>query len=166
MRTRTFYEVVNLQKGSFGRYRPGFVLKVVGLNGCLLSSLHTGGLVGGFFATNVGHFRPLGIDGWRFAFYFVAIISIIVSCLVLRFAADPRKKVQPFLPPPPPHLRHLKSVSIRYKSDAGLKNNLSTCLHLCASSSCTPGQLGSPRNSSKCTFTLSSSSPQIQCSQQ
>lgn len=62
----------------------------------ILRGLHTGGLVGGFFATNVGHFKPLGIDGWRFAFYFVAIISLVVSGLVLKFAADPRKKVITF----------------------------------------------------------------------
>lgn len=53
----------------------------------------TGGMLGGFFATNIGHFHPFGIEGWRFAFYFVAAISMAVCVLVLRFATDPRKKV-------------------------------------------------------------------------
>ena len=56
-------------------------------------------MLGGFFATNIGHFRPLGIEGWRFAFHFVAVISLVVCVLVLRFASDPRKKVNAcFLP--------------------------------------------------------------------
>ena len=54
--------------------------------------------MGGFFATNVGHFQPLGIEGWRFAFYFVAAISLIVCGLVLKYAADPRKKVKSWIP--------------------------------------------------------------------
>ena len=49
--------------------------------------------MGGFCATNVGHFRPLGIEGWRLAFHFVALISFICCLLVLKYAADPRRKV-------------------------------------------------------------------------
>ena len=52
-----------------------------------------GGMFGGFFATNIGHFRPLGIEGWRFAFHFVAAVSLVVCVMVLRYAADPRRKV-------------------------------------------------------------------------
>lgn len=51
-----------------------------------------GGMFGGFFATNVGHFRFGLLDGWRLAFHFVALISLICSLMVLKFAADPRKK--------------------------------------------------------------------------
>jgi predicted MFS family arabinose efflux permease len=55
-------------------------------------------MFGGFFATNVGHFRFGLLDGWRLAFHFVALISLICSLMVLKFAADPRKKVSPAPP--------------------------------------------------------------------
>ena len=47
-------------------------------------------MVGGFFATNVGATRPLGIDGWRFAFHLMATVSIVTAALVLNMASDPR----------------------------------------------------------------------------
>ena len=59
----------------------------------MASHCYEGGMVGGFCATNVGHFRPLGIEGWRLAFHFVALISFVCCLLVLRYAADPRRKV-------------------------------------------------------------------------
>lgn len=55
--------------------------------------IHAGGMMGGFCATNLGHFKPAGVEGWRLAFQFVAIISFVCCLLVLRYAADPRKKV-------------------------------------------------------------------------
>ena len=54
-------------------------------------------MVGGFFGTNVGAFpRILGVEGWRLAFYFVALVSVATSGLVYRHALDPRRKVQPW----------------------------------------------------------------------
>ena len=50
-------------------------------------------MVGGFFGTNVGHFQPLGMDGWRLAFHLVAAISLVTAALVFYYAADPRRKV-------------------------------------------------------------------------
>lgn len=38
-----------------------------------------GVLVGGLFATNVGHATPFGMDGWRFALHCVALISILTG---------------------------------------------------------------------------------------
>ena len=52
-------------------------------------------MVGGFFGTNVGHFQPLGIEGWRLAFHMVAVISLTTAVLVFYYAADPRRKVWP-----------------------------------------------------------------------
>lgn len=49
-----------------------------------------GGMAGSFFATNVGGMRPLGVEGWRFAFHLVAAVSILTAMLVFRFAVDPR----------------------------------------------------------------------------
>ncbi len=50
-------------------------------------------MLGGFFATNVGHFRFGLLEGWRLAFHFVAFISVLCGLLVLKLATDPRKKV-------------------------------------------------------------------------
>ena len=55
-----------------------------------------GGLAGGFFATSVGGLRPLGMEGWRFAFHVVAGISIGAGLVVLAIARDPRRKVWGF----------------------------------------------------------------------
>lgn len=51
----------------------------------------TGGMLGGLFATNVGHYAPLGIEGWRFAFLTVAAISVATGYLVSELAVDPRQ---------------------------------------------------------------------------
>ena len=51
--------------------------------------------MGGFFGTNVGHFRVLGMEGWRLAFHLVAAVSLLTSFLVRRLASDPRRKVRP-----------------------------------------------------------------------
>ena len=71
--------------------------------------MYAGGMVGGFFGTNVGHFRVLGMEGWRLAFHLVAVVSLISSFLVRRFASDPRRKVRPSvlgLPACSPFWRH------------------------------------------------------------
>lgn len=52
-----------------------------------------GGMFGGFFATNLGHFRFGALEGWRLAFHLVALVSLLCSLLVLKLATDPRKKV-------------------------------------------------------------------------
>ncbi|KAK9801849.1 hypothetical protein WJX73_001027 [Symbiochloris irregularis] len=51
-----------------------------------------GGMIGGFFGTNVGHFQPLGIEGWRLAFHLMALVSLVTAALVFLHAADPRRK--------------------------------------------------------------------------
>ncbi|KAL4436794.1 hypothetical protein ABPG75_003933 [Micractinium tetrahymenae] len=57
-----------------------------------------GGMAGSFFATNIGGMRPMGIEGWRFAFHLVAAISVLTAALVYKHAVDPR------------HLNHHPSV--------------------------------------------------------
>jgi hypothetical protein len=36
-----------------------------------------------------GHLRVVGVEGWRFAFFTVACISILIGLLNLLFARDP-----------------------------------------------------------------------------
>lgn len=57
-----------------------------------------GGMAGGFFATNIGGTVVLGIEGWRCAFHFVALVSVSTSLLVMWLAVDPRSKVTVRLP--------------------------------------------------------------------
>lgn len=52
-----------------------------------------GGLVGGFFATNVGATQPLGLEGWRFSFHLMAAISVVTAFLIHYLASDPRPRV-------------------------------------------------------------------------
>ena len=49
-----------------------------------------GGMVGGFFATNIGSTMPYGMEGWRFAFHLMAAVSLVTSALVFYMATDPR----------------------------------------------------------------------------
>ncbi|KAK9866373.1 hypothetical protein WJX84_011358 [Apatococcus fuscideae] len=51
-----------------------------------------GGLVGGFFATNVGATQPLGLEGWRFSFHLMAAISVVTAFLIHYLASDPRPR--------------------------------------------------------------------------
>ncbi|KAK9844419.1 hypothetical protein WJX74_002206 [Apatococcus lobatus] len=51
-----------------------------------------GGLVGGFFATNVGASQPLGLEGWRFSFHLMAAISLVTAALIHYYASDPRPR--------------------------------------------------------------------------
>ncbi len=53
----------------------------------------TGGMAGGFFATNLGGMQILGLEGWRCAFHLVAALSIVTSVLVMWLAVDPRRKI-------------------------------------------------------------------------
>lgn len=48
-----------------------------------------GGMLGALYATNMGALRPLGMDGWRFTFFSVAAISVVVGMLNAMFAHDP-----------------------------------------------------------------------------
>ena len=57
------------------------------------SHCHAGGLIGGFFATNLGRGTLFGIEGWRCAFYLVALVSVVVSVLTWWLAVDPRKRL-------------------------------------------------------------------------
>lgn len=52
-----------------------------------------GGMAGAFFATNISHYSPYGMEGWRFAFHVVAALSVFLALLLRMFARDPRKKV-------------------------------------------------------------------------
>lgn len=45
-----------------------------------------GGMAGAFCATNVSHYSPYGIEGWRFAFHVVAALSIFLAILLRSFA--------------------------------------------------------------------------------
>jgi predicted MFS family arabinose efflux permease len=48
-------------------------------------------MAGGFFATSIGAQEPFGVDGWRFAFFTIAGISVCTGFLTLIMASDPRK---------------------------------------------------------------------------
>mmetsp|Transcript_16591 Transcript_16591/g.43015 ORF Transcript_16591/g.43015 Transcript_16591/m.43015 type:complete len:537 (+) Transcript_16591:330-1940(+) len=50
-----------------------------------------GGMLAGVFATNIGGRTPFGIEGWRFAYYCTAMISILTGAMVMLYAVDPRK---------------------------------------------------------------------------
>lgn len=57
-----------------------------------------GGMVGGFFATNIGSTMPFGMDGWRFAFHLMAAVSLVTSALVFYVATDPRPTAKVHVP--------------------------------------------------------------------
>ena len=57
-------------------YSPTFRGRAFGLMQLVSAA---GAVGGGLFATNVGHYSPFGIDGWRFALHVVALLSIITS---------------------------------------------------------------------------------------
>lgn len=52
----------------------------MGVRACLaqMTSL-LGGSLGAIYATNMGGARPFGIEGWRFAFFTVAMVSIVIG---------------------------------------------------------------------------------------
>ena len=55
------------------------------------SCCDAGGMAGGFFATSVGNGHPLGVEGWRFAFFLIASVSVFTGILTLLMASDPRR---------------------------------------------------------------------------
>lgn len=57
--------------------------------------------MGGFFATSVGDSHILGVEGWRFAFFLVASISVCTGILTLFTATDPRHVRVPVYWPSP-----------------------------------------------------------------
>jgi hypothetical protein len=40
-----------------------------------------GGSLGALYATNLGAAQPLGYEGWRFAFFSVAMLSILIGAI-------------------------------------------------------------------------------------
>mmetsp|Transcript_5450 Transcript_5450/g.15171 ORF Transcript_5450/g.15171 Transcript_5450/m.15171 type:complete len:500 (+) Transcript_5450:565-2064(+) len=50
-----------------------------------------GGMLAGLFATNVGGRMPFGIEGWRFAYFCIAMVSLVTGTAVLLWAVDPRR---------------------------------------------------------------------------
>jgi MFS family permease len=55
-----------------------------------------GALVGALFATNIGHVNVFGVmEGWRFAFFTVAIASWVIGLLTWLLAIDPRYSKDP-----------------------------------------------------------------------
>ena len=56
-----------------------------------LCSGDAGGKAGGFFATSVGNGHVLGVEGWRFAFFLIASVSVFTGILTLFIASDPRR---------------------------------------------------------------------------
>lgn len=68
-----------------------------GLTRSLLDA--AGGMLGGFFATNVGSTHPFGVEGWRFSFHLMAAVAFVTVYLVLRWAVDPRQPVRAVISP-------------------------------------------------------------------
>ena len=57
--------------------------------GSLWLIISFGGMLGALYATNVGAYKPLGIEGWRFVFFSVSIISGVSGILNHLFVYDP-----------------------------------------------------------------------------
>ncbi|KAL4425866.1 hypothetical protein ABPG75_009882 [Micractinium tetrahymenae] len=57
-----------------------------------------GGLLGSLLGANLGHLRPFGMEGWRFAFVLVALASWLIGALTLCFAHDPRAQHEELRP--------------------------------------------------------------------
>ena len=45
---------------------------------------------GALYATNIGALTPLGLEGWRFAFLSVAVVSALIGVLTFFLGHDPR----------------------------------------------------------------------------
>ncbi|KAK9845923.1 hypothetical protein WJX81_006083 [Elliptochloris bilobata] len=62
--------------------------------GKVFGTLHltsaAGAALGGLYATNVGTLRPFGLEGWRFAFVILGVISACIGVVNFFFSADPR----------------------------------------------------------------------------
>ena len=77
----------------FGRYVNAFLQLDLARFATYPCHLCAGGLIGGFFATNLGRSTVFGIEGWRCAFHLVALVSIVTSVMTMWLAVDPRKKL-------------------------------------------------------------------------
>lgn len=47
---------------------------------CMVPAASLGGMAGAFYATNVGATRPMGMEGWRFAFLLVSKLFVAPCC--------------------------------------------------------------------------------------
>ena len=56
--------------------------------GSLWLVISLGGMLGALYATNVGAYKPLGIDGWRFVFVSVSFLSAVVGVLNHVYVVD------------------------------------------------------------------------------
>ncbi|KAI3436365.1 hypothetical protein D9Q98_002418 [Chlorella vulgaris] len=63
--------------------------------GCLYLTAALGGLLGAVWATNIGSHRPLGMEGWRFAFLSLACVSAATGVANLLLATDPLRDQPP-----------------------------------------------------------------------
>lgn len=75
--------------------------------GALWLTICFGGMLGALYATNMGAYQPLGIDGWRFVFFSVSCLSCIAGVLNYCFSYDPTWKK----PEPHHHSEHTWSTS-------------------------------------------------------
>lgn len=60
--------------------------------GTLWLTISVGGMLGALYATNTAAHTPLGIEGWRFVFFSVALASALAGLLCYLFAHDPTYK--------------------------------------------------------------------------
>ncbi|KAK9826424.1 hypothetical protein WJX81_004002 [Elliptochloris bilobata] len=60
---------------------------------CLFTASAIGSMAGGFFATAVSGLHPLGLEGWRFAFYAVALTSAAAATAILALGTDPAPRM-------------------------------------------------------------------------
>lgn len=47
-------------------------------------------MFGALYATNIGDLVILGIEGWRFSFMSIGVVSIFIGILTLLFGRDPK----------------------------------------------------------------------------
>ncbi|KAI3430502.1 hypothetical protein D9Q98_005097 [Chlorella vulgaris] len=57
--------------------------------GTLWLTISVGGMLGALYATNTAAHDPLGIEGWRFVFFSVAVVSALTGLLNFLFVHDP-----------------------------------------------------------------------------
>lgn len=57
--------------------------------GSLWLTISMGGMLGTLYATNVGATAPFGMEGWRFAFWTVAVLSAVAGLLNAAYVVDP-----------------------------------------------------------------------------
>lgn len=70
-----------------------FLMQWVSLTAAALlahTQCHPVAAAGALYATNIGALHPLGMEGWRFAFLSVAVVSATIGVLTYLFGHDPR----------------------------------------------------------------------------